>query len=244
MTASRSRISQQRHLSILGEKIGGLANRTDDIDLFFLFLLSNSPDLMMRSVKGRADEIVHACVNDNEFLFSLVLFKNDACQQNSGIADNDATRLKNDGQAKILRAQKQSTLHTLPEMVALQRRKKYPIHRQNPHTSVHVPPASIRDELANAGDCLFERPHLGDLRSDVARYSDHFDVRKASRASVQFPCFRQTRLQILCFCMPVEIYGCVPRVNIRHWPEWIYERACSTAEQYPGSSPIQFRIRH
>ena len=83
-------------LAVLGEKVAALANRPDDIgddDLRFAF--DHRPDRLIRAVKRRPDQIVHAAVDDDEFFrvgfFDVLHFG----QQNSGVADDHPARLEN-----------------------------------------------------------------------------------------------------------------------------------------------------
>jgi hypothetical protein len=85
----------------LGDEIGGLADRTYDIRKLARIGLTNRPQLVLRSVQCRPDQIVHAGIDDHESLRSLVLFQDDARQKNARIADNDAPGLENERESEI-----------------------------------------------------------------------------------------------------------------------------------------------
>src|SRR5262249_41528178 len=61
------------------------------------------PDFMMSLVERRTNKIVHAGIDDHECLSVAALHINHTGYQNTGIADEDATWLENQGAVEIPR---------------------------------------------------------------------------------------------------------------------------------------------
>ena len=151
----------------------------------------------MRSVKRRPDKVVHGRIDDDKFLIALILFEEHAGEKNSRIAGNDPARLENDRESKIFR------LTGYSGAVGGRRRRFLGVVRDSQPTSkIQILQSQtftlqFQNEVANALECLFERTHFGDLRSDVARDADDVQIRGLTQASVQRSRLRQADAKLV-----------------------------------------------
>ena len=90
-------------LSVLGEEVAALANWADHVGNDSLGpALHHRLNRLVRAVKRRPDEVVHAAVNDNEFLGVGFFDVLDFGKQDAGVADDDPARLKNQRDVETL----------------------------------------------------------------------------------------------------------------------------------------------
>ena len=83
-------------LAVLGEEIAALANRPDDVgdDVCSALRLHHRLNRLIGAVERRADQIVHAAVDDDEFLVVGFFEVQDFGEQDAGVADDDPARLQ------------------------------------------------------------------------------------------------------------------------------------------------------
>src|SRR5215467_1240120 len=83
--------------AIAGEKVTGLADGADDVDVLRLTAAPpqlHGHDLMVSSVKGRAHQIIHGRVENQELPAVIVFSISYACEQNTCRPDNCAPWFK------------------------------------------------------------------------------------------------------------------------------------------------------
>ncbi len=83
-------------LAVAGEEVPGLADGTYDVgDLVEPGCVGDDrEDLVVGLVEGRADEVVHGGVGDDEVLGAVLLGVEDAGEQRSGLGDEEAAGLE------------------------------------------------------------------------------------------------------------------------------------------------------
>ena len=87
------------------EIVARLADRPDDVGNDSPRpgrALANGADVVVRRIQRRADQIVHAGIDDDEGLGLAALYVDDARHQDAGIADDEAAGLENELAVKAL----------------------------------------------------------------------------------------------------------------------------------------------
>ena len=83
-------------MTVAGEEVAGLADRAYYVGYevglpgFLICRLSYRDDLVMGVVEGRADEVVHRCVGDDEGLAAVLLDIEDAGEKSSCLSHDKA----------------------------------------------------------------------------------------------------------------------------------------------------------
>src|SRR5262249_10258465 len=94
---------KNRDISVLCDEIGRLAYGPDDIHCLFFSSRAYRPQLMMRTVQCRPDEIVHSGIDDQEFLCALTLLSENTSEKNAGVSDHDTAWFEHNRQPEIAR---------------------------------------------------------------------------------------------------------------------------------------------
>lgn len=175
----------QGQFTVLGEEIAGFADRADDV----VFARSgvtrfDCGDVHPRLIQRRADQVVHRRVDDGEVFMFGVLEVLDLRQQHAGIGDDETARLEHQRQVTSV----QALAHSL-DVVGSQWRLFIAIAHAQTTTEIDVAQvnaavAQTVDQIQQAIERIKERWQGGQLRTDVAVDTDHFQVRQMRGAHV------------------------------------------------------------
>src|SRR5919109_824237 len=132
-------------LAIFGKEVTTFAYRSDHVgDDLLSAALKHRLNLLVRTIQRWTDEIVHAAIDNHEVLVVGLLDVLDFSEKNTGIADNDPSRLENESDVQ--------TFQSLDDGLGV-------FFRMWRHfISIADPQATAQIEIANLSPLFFQRP--------------------------------------------------------------------------------------
>src|SRR5262249_5632626 len=194
-------ICRFHHFAVNGKEIAAFTNWPNHIGANAAGrqrLLYHRPNLMMRVIQRWTDEIVHGSVDDNEVLYLAALHEQHARNQNTGIADQETARLKNQSAVETA----SGSLDHLGVGLRVRRRLVVVAVRNAQTTAkIHVQNcvavgAENAHELGKQRKRIAERIEFGDLTADVHVDSRNLEALELCGTGIKLTCTadRNTKL--------------------------------------------------
>src|SRR5262245_43436481 len=142
-------------------------------------------DALERAVERGPDEVVHRAVDDHELLRLRVLQEQDAREQDTGVADENAAGLEQQLDAELLDAVTEQRIR-----IVLRARGLFVLIGDAESAAevevadVEAAGAQIEDEPAYPSERIAERGDVGELRADVTIDTDDFEMGERAGALV------------------------------------------------------------